>query len=157
MKDDINDSHYTIRTIKAKALDISPNNLIYLATDTCNPQKCAWRKAHTGPDLKGLFIVGCNLHGLQLLIKDLIDPGKDENKQPIDSEIRLFWKLFTSIISHFSTSKKQLGILRTKMMMIVHKKYLSVIIRCRKYTLGNSKALYCLTSKEPGTSSTLST
>ena len=44
-----------------------------LVTDTCPAQLNAWFEISRFQDLKHLFIVGCDSHGLQLLIKDIIE------------------------------------------------------------------------------------
>jgi hypothetical protein len=66
--------------------------------------------------------VPCDSHGLQLVIKDLIDPGKDEDKSTIPLDIRDFWTSALSICTHFAKALKQPGLLRLKMISIHGKK-----------------------------------
>jgi len=107
----------SVATIKAKAIEITNNDLnrlSSLSTDTCNTQRSVWKKVQMIPELKHVFTIPCDSHGLQLVIKDLIDPGKDEYRCTIPSKIREFCKEYTSIISFFSGAPKQLGYLRDK-------------------------------------------
>ena len=76
-----------------------------LVTDTCPAQLNAWFEISRFQDLKHLFIVGCDSHGLQLLIKDIIEMPQSKS-------------IFTQaqeIVQAFSHSPKQLGILRQYM------------------------------------------
>lgn len=107
----------SVATIKVKALEITNNDLnrlSSLSTDTCNTQRSVWKKVQMIPELKHVLSIPCDSHGLQLAIKDLIDPGKDEYRCTIPSKIREFCKEYTSIISFFSGAPKQLGYLRVK-------------------------------------------
>ena len=69
-----------------------------------------------------MISVPCDSHGLQLVIKDLIDPRKDEDKTTIPLDIRDFWTSVSSIRTHFVKALKQLGLLRSKMISIYGKK-----------------------------------
>jgi hypothetical protein len=71
--------------------------------------------------MKHIISVPCESHSLQLIIKDLLDPGKDDNKQDIQSDLCDFWKEEQSIITFFHKAPKQLGILRKKQMTLLNK------------------------------------
>ena len=43
-----------------------------IATDTCPAQQNAGLEISLRPDQKHIFIIGCDSHGLQLLIKDIL-------------------------------------------------------------------------------------
>jgi hypothetical protein len=76
-----------------------------LVTDTCATQLNTGFRISQSQDLKHLFIIGCDSHGIQLLIKDILDMPQ-------------FKSTFTQaqeIVQAFSRSPKQLGILRQYM------------------------------------------
>jgi hypothetical protein len=119
------DADTTVAHIKSEALKITRGDLkrlSSLATDTCNTQRKVWRRFQELPELRHMIPVPCDSHGLQLVIKDLIDPGKDEDKSAIPSDIRDFWTSASSIRTHFAKALKQLGLLRSKMILIHGKK-----------------------------------
>ena len=111
MLDQIANSNRTVQSVWQKALEILDNNLIWInsiATDTCSTQQCAWKKIHTLPGLNHVFLVGCNSHSLQLVIKDLLDPGKDENRHIIQLDIWELVKLIVQIVvAHFGRGGKK--------------------------------------------------
>jgi hypothetical protein len=82
----------TIQSIKQKALDITQGDLKRLgalSTDTCSTQQASWAKLKSDPDLAHVFGIGCDSHGIQLIIKDIVEPGK-EAKVQISSKIHDF-------------------------------------------------------------------
>lgn len=42
-----------------------------LATDTCSSMRSLWQKIQAHPELKHVFVVPCDSHGIQLLMKDI--------------------------------------------------------------------------------------
>jgi hypothetical protein len=66
--------------------------------------------------------VPCDSYGFQFVIKYSIDPGKDEDKSTIPLDIRDFWTSASSIYTHFAKALGQLGLLRSKMILIYSKK-----------------------------------
>jgi hypothetical protein len=114
----------TVQSIKQKALDITQGDLKRLgslSTDTCSTQQASWAKLKLDPDLVHVFGIGCDSHGIQLIIKDIVEPGK-EAKVQISSKLHDFWLDFQSIISYFGhKSTLQLGILRQKQMATLNK------------------------------------
>jgi hypothetical protein len=69
-----------------------------------------------------MISVPCDSHGLQLVIKDLIDPGKEEEKTTIPLNLPDFWTSASSIRAHFAKALKQLGLLLSKVILIHRKK-----------------------------------
>lgn len=119
------DADTTVAHIKSGAFKITRGDLkrlSSLATDTCNTQRKVWRRFQELPELRHMILVPCDSHGLQLVIKDLIDPGKDEDKTTIPSDLRDFWTSASSIRTHFAKALKQLGLLRSKMILAHGKK-----------------------------------
>ncbi|RDL32500.1 uncharacterized protein BP5553_08956 [Venustampulla echinocandica] len=82
------------------------------ATDTCDTQRSLWAYIHSTPGLEHVHSVPCDSHGLQLIIKDLLDPNKDSNKEVIPSALRDFFKLPAKVIAFFASSGKQLALFR---------------------------------------------
>jgi hypothetical protein len=92
-----------------------------LSTNTYNTQQAVWDRIKKLDKLKYIITIGCESYGLQLIIKDLLNPGKDDQKQDIQSALCDFWKEETSIISFFHKAPKQLGILRKKQWQLLKK------------------------------------
>jgi hypothetical protein len=112
-----------LKSIRKKALEITGQELSRLSsltTDTCDTQGLAWKKIHQEPERKHVFAVGCDSHGLQLGIKDLLDPPK-QHGQLIRSKIRDTIGELQAIVSFFHKSKKQLAILRAKQIILLQK------------------------------------
>ncbi|RDL31992.1 uncharacterized protein BP5553_09394 [Venustampulla echinocandica] len=82
------------------------------ATDTCDTQRSLWACIHSTPGLEHVHSVPCDSHGLQLIIKDLLDLNKDGNKEVIPSALRDFFKLLAKVIAFFASSGKQLALFR---------------------------------------------
>jgi Protein of unknown function (DUF 659) len=80
--------------------DLSRVNAI--STDTCATQRKALRLLSQREDYRHVFSLGCDSHGLQLLIGDVVKIGW----------FGLVFKQANSIVSAFSTSPKQLASLR---------------------------------------------
>jgi hypothetical protein len=60
--------------------------------------------------------VPCDSHGIQLIFKDLLFPGKDGHCNQITSGLGKFFKEFPNkIVSFFTSSDKQLAYLREAM------------------------------------------
>jgi hypothetical protein len=114
----------TINSVKEKAINITNGDLKRLgslSTDTCPIQQAAWAKLKLDPELVHVFGIGCDSYGNQLIIKDIIEPGKVD-KVMIPSKIHNFWLEFQSIITYFGyKSTLQLGILRQKQISTLHK------------------------------------
>ncbi|KAE8549030.1 hypothetical protein EYB25_007545 [Talaromyces marneffei] len=73
-----------------------------LTTDTCSTMRSTWADLQQRPQFSHVFMVPCDSHGLQLLIKDLLTlPSID-----------VVFKKCQSRISHFNHSPLQLSILR---------------------------------------------
>jgi hypothetical protein len=65
---------------------------------------------------KHVLSVPCDSHGIQLIFKDLLFPGKGDDGQQIVTTIGKFFKDFPNkIVSFFSSSDKQLAYLREAM------------------------------------------
>lgn len=106
----------TVNAVKQCAMEVTDGDtsrISSLATDTCAVQLSAWKKLHQTPGFSHIFMIGCESHSLQLVIKDLMTP---------DNKIQTFWKQFQSIISYFSNASKQLGLLRQKQEELVGKR-----------------------------------
>lgn len=85
-----------VEDINKAALEVMNGDLKRLSSftsDTCATMQSVWEKVHLMPSLAHVFNVGCDSHGSQLIIKDIIDPGKIQGEK-IQSEIHDFWKDF---------------------------------------------------------------
>ena len=125
LEDEDANADNAVAHIKREALKITKSDLkrlSSLATDTCNTQRKVWRRFQELPELRHVISVPYDSYGLQLVIKDLLDPGKDEDKTIIPSDLRDFWTSASSIRVHFAKALKQLGLLRSKMISIHGKK-----------------------------------
>ena len=76
-----------------------------LVTDTCPTQQNTGFQISQNPDLRHLFIIGCDSHGMQLLIKDVIEKP----------QFKVVFTQAQDIVRAFSQSPKQLAILRQYM------------------------------------------
>ncbi|KAJ5191061.1 uncharacterized protein N7498_010046 [Penicillium cinerascens] len=45
-----------------------------ISTDTCCVMKSVWEKLKATPELEHYFMIPCDSHGLQLIMKDIVDP-----------------------------------------------------------------------------------
>jgi hypothetical protein len=113
-----------IKSVKDKALEITNGNLkrlSALSTNTCPTQQAVWNLLLKDQELAHVFRIGCDSHGQQLVIKDIIDPGKEDGTK-IPSKIYDFWLEFQSIITYFGhKATLQLGILRQKQIDSINK------------------------------------
>jgi hypothetical protein len=107
----------TVLDCKEKALEFTRgdlNRLSAFCSDTCPTMQKTWKQFAKLSELAHIFNVGCDSHGQQLVIGDIIDPGVIKGVK-ITSEIHDFWLDFQSIITQFGKKKTlQLGILRQK-------------------------------------------
>jgi hypothetical protein len=76
-----------------------------ISTDTCATQRKAMKILCRREEYRHVFSLGCDAHGMQLLIGDIVKIGWFQQ----------VFKQANSIVSAFSTSPKQLGILRMHM------------------------------------------
>jgi hypothetical protein len=89
---------------KSKNYCLDLNRISSLSTDTCATMQSTWTSLAKHPSLSHSFFVPCDSHGLQLLIKDLL-------------QSELFSDTITkaqTIVSAFHQAKKQYSILRQK-------------------------------------------
>jgi hypothetical protein len=64
------------RWVKSQLQIITKNNLQRvnsIATDTCQIMQKMWKELSSCPELQHCFTIPCDSHGLQLLVKDLLD------------------------------------------------------------------------------------
>jgi hypothetical protein len=73
-----------------------------VAIDTCAIMRSLWAKLGSKERFKYIFFVSCDLHGLQLLIKDIIE-------YPIWSSVMALCNYLTA---HFRNANKQLALFR---------------------------------------------
>ncbi len=96
-----------------------------VGTDTCNTMRDTWNRMARDPGVKHTFFFSYDSHGLQLLMKDIIEtvwfPAQFKSTQ--------------NIVTHFNQSLKQLTFLREKMCNACNGKklafFLSVLTRWR--------------------------
>ncbi len=96
---------WAIKAMEEAKGERSWSELNSLVTDTCATQMNAALLISQSPNLKHLFLISCDSHGLQLLIKDIVQTSR-------------FSELFAQaqdVVQAFSTSPKQLAILRQHM------------------------------------------
>jgi hypothetical protein len=87
---------------KASAYDLS--RVSSLTTDTCTTMRSTWLGLEAVDKLSHVLFIPCDSHGLQLLIKDLLD-------QPRIAEVMI---MAQTIINAFHRAEKQYAILRSK-------------------------------------------
>jgi hypothetical protein len=91
----------------------SLNHWTAFSSDTCNTQRRVWSDLIKDPDASHVLSVPCDSHGIQLIFKDLLFPGKDLFQNQIVTTTGTFFKNFPNkIVSAFSKSDKQLAYLR---------------------------------------------
>jgi len=107
---------------EGKAIDAELKQLLTkinsAAFDTCPTQRKAIRLMQQIPELQHVFMVGCDSHGLQLLLGDLI------KQIPL---IKHVLDITQSIVTSFSNSAKMLAILRDIMQKLYNKVFSFVI------------------------------
>ena len=74
-----------------------------LTTDTCPTMQAVWKNLQNNPEMKHMFMVPCDSHGLQLLIKDLL----------LIPNIEQVWKLASNIVNSLRNALKQYAFLQT--------------------------------------------
>jgi hypothetical protein len=82
----------------------NPKRISSLSTDTCATMRLMWTGLEKHPLLQHLFFVPCDSHGLQLLVKDIL-----ESKPFADVIAKA-----QSIVTVFHRAKKQYAILWSK-------------------------------------------
>ena len=93
-----------------------------IITDTCSTMRAVWRLFNQDPKTQHIFTIPCESHGLQLLVKDVLE------HEP-------FFNIITNaqkIATHFKKSKLQLAILREHQQELYGRHYgfcLAVITR----------------------------
>jgi hypothetical protein len=118
MKDKTLDATTTANWVFSKLQEfLSPeldwSRINSFATDTCNTMKAVWRVLSAKPELQHAFFIPCDSHGIQLVIKDIL-------------QLPSIQHTFTSaanIVTHFRNSPKQYAILRSKQTEIYDQTY----------------------------------
>jgi hypothetical protein len=73
-------------------------------SDTCSTMRATWANIEQDPCSKHVITVPCDSHGLQLLIKDILQrPG-----------IKKIWEVVANIVTRFKTASKQYAYLRVE-------------------------------------------
>lgn len=93
-----------------------------IITDTCSTMRAVWRLFNRDPKTQHIFTIPCESHGLQLLVKDVLE------HEPFFEIISNAQKIAT----HFKKSKLQLAILREHQQELYGRQYafcLAVITR----------------------------
>ena len=93
-----------------------------MSTDTCATMRKTWRVLKNYSELKHVFFIPCNSHGLQLAMKDLLQKHK---KRPL-TEIQHTFNQALAIVTNFWKAPKQLALLRAKQLEI-YKKQIALI------------------------------
>ena len=106
---------WTAANVRKHALDITNGNLkrwTAFSTDIDSTQRAMWVILEQDPELKHVHSIPCNSHGIQLILKDILKPGKDQQKRQISSEISEFFASgLNAIVTAFKKAPKQLAIL----------------------------------------------
>lgn len=58
--------------------DVDWKRINSISTDTCGVMKAVWGILSEKPELKHAFMVPCDSHGLQLIMKDILDPNSSK-------------------------------------------------------------------------------
>ena len=102
-REDLDTGYFTDWFIKqASKYDLS--RVSSLTTDTCATMRSTWLGLEAVDELSHVLFIPCDSHGLQLLIKDLLD-------QPRIAEVMT---MAQTIVYAFHRAKKQYAILRSK-------------------------------------------
>jgi hypothetical protein len=115
-------AQWIISSMRRLLANRSTEALNSIAMDTCATARAAGRQIQGIAQFHHVFIVTCDSHGLQLLIKDLLEKGPY-----VDT-----FNEAQGLVRSFTSSPKQLGILRGIMRDLLGKEYallLSVITR----------------------------
>jgi hypothetical protein len=80
-----------------------------ISTDTCSVMKGVWQVLSRKPELQHAFMILCGFHGLQLIIKDILD--SNTSKVPKAKEI---FTLAFNVITFFHRSPLEYARLRAK-------------------------------------------
>jgi hypothetical protein len=89
---------------KTRVYCSDPRRMSSLTTDTCATMRKTWTGIEEDPRMEHCFVVPCDSHDLQLLIKDILET------EPFATTIAKV----QAIVSTFHRAKKQYAILRTK-------------------------------------------
>ena len=107
---------WSLANIKKCANAITLGNLkkfSAFSSDTDSTQRSLWNLMSQDPELEHVHSIPCNSHGVALMLKDLLWPGKDERKQQITTSIGQFFKDGpNALVSYFRSGPKQLAFLR---------------------------------------------
>lgn len=76
-----------------------------VGTDTCNTMRDSWNRMARDPRARHVFFIPCDSHGLQLLMKDIIETTWFSDR----------FRSAQNDVTHFNKSPKQLTLLREKM------------------------------------------
>ncbi|KFZ17216.1 hypothetical protein V501_01850 [Pseudogymnoascus sp. VKM F-4519 (FW-2642)] len=101
--DELNTSYFTNWFMK-KASKYDLSRVSSLSTDTCATMRSTWTGLESLKELSHVLFIPCDSHGLQLLIKDLLQEPK----------IAKVMEKAHTIVQSFHRSKKQYAILRSK-------------------------------------------
>jgi hypothetical protein len=116
---------FTATNIKKHALEITNNNLKRLtaiSTDTNVTQRAIWEIFEADPEMKHVHSMGCDSHGIQLILKDLLKPGVNNKKALIKTAIGEFFTTgLNTVVSAFRSALKQLAYLRNYILNIINK------------------------------------
>lgn len=111
---------WSLANIKKCAKEICLNNLkkfTAFSSDTDSTQRSIWSLISQDPELKHVHSIPCNSHGVALMLKDILWPGKDDQKHQITTSIGQFFKDGpNTLVSYFRNSPKQLAFLRNCML-----------------------------------------
>ena len=110
---------WTVKNVIKNAKEITKGALYRWTAfllDTCNTQRRVWKDLIKQLEASHVLSVPCDSHGIQLIFKDLLLPGKDLFQLQITTTLGKFFKDFSNhIVSFFSKSNKQLAYLRDVM------------------------------------------
>ncbi len=116
---------WTVKNVLKYAKEITKDSLdrwTAFSSDTCNTQRSVWKILNQEPGCEHVLSVPCDSHGIQLIFKDLLFPGKDSQRVQIITRIGDFFKACPNqIVSFFSKSDKQLSYVRDSMKATIDK------------------------------------
>jgi hypothetical protein len=109
-------AEWTVKNVIQDAKDITQSNLsrwTAFCSDTCSTQRAVWQRFNTHQDTKHVHTIGCDSHGTQLIFKDLLAPGKDQDREQIVTPIGdFFQKGPNALVTYFAKANKQLAFLQ---------------------------------------------
>jgi hypothetical protein len=124
-------AEWTLANVKKAALAITSGNLLRwkaYSSDTDNTQRKTKKLLEADQETAHVHWVPCQSHGIQLIFKDMLNPGKDQFKTQIKTKMGRFFSSGPNyVVSKFTASVLQLALLRDCMIRNMNGKVKALI------------------------------